>query len=195
MRGSAVASDSAVAFTGANLRARSDEDDGRPRDDVTVDIKPLTFDHRAQAEAFASRIPADERGFLDRTLLTQVSVASWTQATPARRLGAFIDDALVGLITIEPHTGWSDHVADFRLVVAPEARGQGVGRALVEAGVALGADLGLRKLTVEVMADRTGPIEMFEAFGFEREAVLRQQVHDASGALHDLAVLRRFLPT
>ena len=67
----------------------------------------MTFDHRAQAEAFAGRIPADERGFLDRTLLTQVSVASWTQATPARRLGAFVDDELVGLITVEPGTGWS----------------------------------------------------------------------------------------
>ena len=87
-----------------------------------VDIKPLTFDHRAQAEAFAGRIPADERGFLDRTLFNQVSVASWTQATPARRLGAFIDDDLVGLVTVAPESGWSDHVADFRLVVAPEAR-------------------------------------------------------------------------
>jgi len=153
----------------------------------------LTFDHRAQAEAFAGRIPADERGFLDRTLLTQVSVASWTQATPARRLGAFVDDELVGLITVEPGTGWSDHVADFRLVVAPEARGQGVGRALVEAGMALGREIGLRKLTVEVMADRSGPIAMFQSFGFDREAVLRRQVHDGAGELHDLAVLGRFL--
>ncbi len=161
---------------------------------MAVEIKPLTFDHRAQAEAFANRIPADDRGFLDRTLLSQVSVASWTQATPARRLGAFIDDDLVGLVTVAPESGWSDHVADFRLVVAPEARGQGVGRALVEAGIALGSDLGLRKLTVEVMADRDGPIEMFESFGFEREAVLRSQVHDGAGGLHDLAVLRRLLP-
>ena len=158
-----------------------------------VDIKPLTFDHRAQAESFAGRIPADERGFLDHTLLNQVSVASWTQATPARRLGAFIDDDLVGLVTVAPESGWSDHVADFRLVVAPEARGQGVGRALVEAGIALGSDLGIRKLTVEVMANRDGPIEMFESFGFEREAVLRSQVHDGAGELHDLAVLSRFL--
>jgi len=160
---------------------------------VRVDIKPLTFDHRAQAESFAGRIPADERGFLDHTLLNQVSVASWTQATPARRLGAFIGDDLVGLVTVAPESGWSDHVADFRLVVAPEARGQGVGRALVEAGIALGSDLGIRKLTVEVMANRDGPIEMFESFGFEREAVLRSQVHDGAGELHDLAVLSRFL--
>ena len=95
---------------------------------MPVEIRPLTFDHRAQAEAFAGRIPADERGFLDRTLLNQVSVASWTRHTPARRLGAFIDDDLVGLVTVAPESGWSDHVADFRLVVAPEARGLRGGR-------------------------------------------------------------------
>jgi hypothetical protein len=43
------------------------------------------------------------------------------------------------------------------------------------------------------MADRKGPIEMFQSFGFDREAVLRQQVHDGGGQLHDLAVLGRFL--
>ncbi len=96
-------------------------------------------------------------------------------------------------MTVAPESGWSDHVADFRLVVAPEARGQGVGRSLVEAGIALGAELGIRKLTVEVMATRAGPIGMFESFGFEREAVLRRQVHDDAGELHDLAVLSHFL--
>jgi len=34
---------------------------------------------------------------------------------------------------------------------------------------------------------------MFESFGFEREAVLRRQVQDGQGNLHDLAVLGRFL--
>jgi ribosomal protein S18 acetylase RimI-like enzyme len=158
-----------------------------------VEIKPLTADHRAQAEAFAATIPPDERGFLDRPLLSQVSVASWTQPTPAKRLGAFEGDDLVGLITLDPGTGWTSHVADFRLVVAPQARGLGVGRALAEAGIELGRSAGFRKLTVEVMANRTGPIEMFESFGFEREAVLRCQVADGDGELHDLAVLGRLL--
>jgi ribosomal protein S18 acetylase RimI-like enzyme len=158
-----------------------------------VDIKPLTFDHRAQADAFAARIPPDERGFLDRTLLSQVSVASWTQATPARRLGAFEDAALLGLVTVDPGTGWTSHVADFRLVVAPEARAAGVGRSLLKAGVALGEELGLRKLTVEVLASRHGPIAMFQHFGFEQEAILRRQACDANGELHDLVVLARFI--
>ena len=159
-----------------------------------VEIKPLTVDHRAQAEHFAAQIPPDERGFLDRTLLSPVSVAGWTQATPARRLGAFNDAGeLMGLITLEPGTGWTSHVADFRLVVAPDARGSGVGRALLEAGTGLGRELGLKKLTVEVMASRNGPIEMFESFGFEREATLRRHVRDGDGNLHDLVVLARFL--
>ncbi len=120
-------------------------------------------------------------------------MAGWTRATLARRIGAFEGDDLVGLVTIEPGTGWMSHVAELRCVVQPSARGRGLARALVDRGVELAGQLGTEKLTVEVMAIGAGPIAMFESFGFGREAVLVDHVRDGNDELQDLVILSRFL--
>lgn len=159
----------------------------------TVHIRALTADDRAATEAFAARIPLGDRAFFDRALLSQVSIAGWTRATPARRLGAFIDDELVGLVTVDPRTGWMSHVAELRLVVQPDVRGRGIARSLVEGAIPMAAASDITKLTVEVMAITPGPIAMFESFGFEREATLVGHVRDGNGEAQDLILLSRFV--
>ena len=47
----------------------------------------------------------------------------------------------------------------------------------------------LAKLVVEVVVDAVPAIGMFEALGFEPEALLRDHVRDRSGELRDLVVL------
>jgi RimJ/RimL family protein N-acetyltransferase len=37
--------------------------------------------------------------------------------------------------------------------------------------------------------DQTGSIALFESLGFRAEALLRDQVRDGNGQLHDLAIL------
>ena len=155
--------------------------------------QPLTADLRDAVSAFAARIPERDRGFLDRFLLYDVAVAGWTQATPARRIVARDGDDIVGLVTVEPQRGWMAHVGDFRVVVQPSARGVGVGAALIDHGVELASDLGLGKLSVEVMASNEGGLALFERHGFSREAVLARHVRDGEGTLQDLVVLAREL--
>ena len=161
--------------------------------DGDVVYRPLNADDRAATEAFAGRIPFGERAFIDRSLLLPVAVAGWTRPTRARRVGAFVGADLVGLVTVEPHDGWMDHVGELRPVVAPDARNRGIARELIERGVALGAEMGLGKLTVEVMAVHERVITMFESLGFRREAVLRRHVRDTSGVPRDLILLSQFL--
>ena len=50
-------------------------------------------------------------------------------------------------------------------------------------------ELGLSKIVVEVVVDSVPAIGMFEALGFEPEALLRDHVRDKTGELHDLVVL------
>jgi ribosomal protein S18 acetylase RimI-like enzyme len=52
---------------------------------------------------------------------------------------------------------------------------------------------GLRKVSVEVAAKRSAVIEMFRRLGFEPEALLRDQLCDASGELQDIVVLSHFV--
>ena len=85
------------------------------------------------------------------------------------------------------------HVGDFRIVVQPSARGEGVGSALITHGVDLARSLEVAKLSVEVMASNEFGLALFERHGFTREAVLCRHVRDGDGALQDLVVLAREL--
>jgi RimJ/RimL family protein N-acetyltransferase len=50
-------------------------------------------------------------------------------------------------------------------------------------------ELGLHKLSVEVVADQAAAIQLFQVLGFGGEAILRDHVRDRDGRLHDLIVL------
>ena len=157
-------------------------------------IEPLSAQHRSALADFVAGISERDRVFVDRTLISQIKVASWTQAVPERRLVAVEDDGSVsGLVTVAPGIGWSDHTADVRLVVRSARRGQGVGGALASAGVDLARRMGLRKLTVETMAANAGGQATFVALGFTVEARLDGQVRDDTGALQDIVILSRWL--
>ena len=96
---------------------------------------------------------------------------------------------VVGSVAVLPLHGWSSHVGEVRLVVDPEHRGQGLGRALARHAVHDAVELGLAKLVVEVIADQEALIAMFRALGFEPEALLSDHVRDRNGQIRDLLVL------
>jgi ribosomal protein S18 acetylase RimI-like enzyme len=85
--------------------------------------------------------------------------------------------------------GWSAHVGELRLVVGEDYRRRGLGRRLARFGLLEGVRLGLKKLTVEVVADKEGDLQMFTAIGFEAEALLKNQIIDREGEIHDLVLL------
>lgn len=159
-----------------------------------MEIQPVRVEQRQALVDFASRIPDRDRSLLDAPLLSQVAVAGWTQAVPERRLAALDDEgAVIGLVTVVRGVGWSSHVADMRVIVDPNRRGQGVGRHLAEQGVELARELGMTKVMIEVMAANTGAAAMLAALGFEEEARLRGQVRDGAGQMQDLVLLSRWL--
>lgn len=157
------------------------------------ELRPLTADHRRAAEAFAAKIPQGERAFIDRSLLSQVSVAGWTQRSAARRTGAFDGDDMVAIMTVNPRAGWMSKVGELRLVVLPEARGHGLATVLANRAVEVATEMGLSKLYVEVLERLEPVVAMFLALGFELEAVLRDHVVDGDGQPGNLCILSRFL--
>jgi hypothetical protein len=54
--------------------------------------------------------------------------------------------------------------------------------------------LGLRKVTVLVLADQTGVAGLFQNLGFVEEALLCDHIRDEDGTLHDLLMLAHPVP-
>ncbi len=80
------------------------------------------------------------------------------------------DGAIVGRLSLARDTHpASAHVADLGLMVAQDARRQGVGRALLEASVDWAKASGVRKLELHVFPWNEPAIQLYERFGFERE--------------------------
>ena len=74
-----------------------------------------------------------------------------------------------------------------RLIVLPDVRRQGIGRALLESATEIGSYNNCHKLSVQV-PHRSSAQRFFEACGFREEAVLPQHAWKK-----DVAVLRKFL--
>ena len=154
-----------------------------------MDVRPLSPELTAPLEAFFARVPESDHNSFAEDVLSPGIVQTWLGDTRSRRACAVEGDRVVGYVAVLPLIGWSSHVGSLRVVVDPEARGKGVGRELARAGLLASLEMGLTKTVVEVGVDAVPAIGMFEALGFEPEALLRDHVRDKAGALRDLVVL------
>jgi ribosomal protein S18 acetylase RimI-like enzyme len=140
--------------------------------------------------AFFARVPESERTYFKEQVLDRATVEGWLTADRGRRALAFDDDGqVVGYVAVIRLAGWSDHVGDVRLVVDPEQRGRGLGRALARWALLQAVECGLSKLSVEVVAEQDGAVAMFGGLGFQAEGLLRDHVRDRDGELRDLVLL------
>lgn len=86
------------------------------------------------------------------------------------------------------------HVSSLALAVAPDSRRQGIGQALLEGFFAWVRTLGVQKATLSVLASNPPAIALFEATGFEREAVRKGQFRLKDGLTDEILMARWFLP-
>ena len=154
-----------------------------------MDVRPLSPELAAPLEEFFQRVPESDHNSFAEDVLRPGVVPGWLEQQGTYRACAVQNDRVVGYLALLPLVGWSAHVGSLRVVVDPAARGKGVGRALARAGLLASLRLGLTKTVVEVVVDAVPAIGMFEALGFEPEALLRDHVRDKTGQLHDLVVL------
>jgi ribosomal-protein-alanine N-acetyltransferase len=79
------------------------------------------------------------------------------------------------------------------LAVLPEARGKGLGRALLEAAIARAQDLGAETLFLEVGADNPHALALYARLGFAKVGMRKAYYSSVSGG-RDALVLRLSLP-
>lgn len=78
--------------------------------------------------------------------------------------------------------------------VAAETRGQGVGRALLQAVIPASEAAGFWTLLAGVMAENEASLRLHEAVGFRRVGVQRAMGRDPSGRWRDVVLLERRAP-
>ncbi|MFM8900290.1 MAG: N-acetyltransferase family protein [Burkholderiales bacterium] len=121
-----------------------------------------------------------------------ISVVESRLATRIDRgaIGAFLDDALVGVVALgrEDKVKLAHKGMIWGLYVEPQARGRGLGRALLRHAISLARSVdGLRKLNLSVNGGNASAIRLYETEGFKvfgREpegmlidGVLHEEVH------------------
>jgi ribosomal protein S18 acetylase RimI-like enzyme len=153
-----------------------------------MQIRTIEPDDRAAIERFIERVPEGDRTFFKEDVEKPEVVDRWIHPEVPHAV-AVDGGEVVGYMAVEPLYGWSSHVGELRVIVDPEHRGKGVGRALARRAVLNALELGLSKIVVEVVADQESAVAMFGALGFDPEALLRDHVRDQSGGLRDLLVL------
>jgi ribosomal protein S18 acetylase RimI-like enzyme len=153
-----------------------------------MEITQLELAHRDAVERFVARVPAADRTFFKEDVAAPEVVEAWTRPGTARAVALDGGD-VVGYVAVVPLHGWSRHVGEVRLIVDPDHRGRGIGRALARRAVLEAVALDLRKMVVEVVADQEPTVAMFRSLGFDPEALLSDHVRDRSGSLRDLMIL------
>ena len=159
-----------------------------------MSVVPLRPEHCEALLRFFRELPEGDRTFIKEDVTDPSTVRAWTAGEDRAQRWVALDgdppDADVrGYVAVLRLPGWSDHVGELRLVVAPAARGSGLGRQLARHALVRAVDAGMTKLVVEVVAEQGAALALFTELGFSGEALLRDQIRDRDGRLRDLMVL------
>jgi ribosomal protein S18 acetylase RimI-like enzyme len=155
-------------------------------------VRELTAEDAPRLRDFFTAIPGEDRTFFFQDVNDPAVAEEWA-GDPRRIRRAAVDDdddRIVAFAALKPGVDWSSHVADVVLVVAPEARRQGLGRTLARNMLIEAVEHGFKKVTVLIPSDNVGALEMFHGMGFEGEGLLRDQLcGPEDGVLRDVVVL------
>ena len=83
------------------------------------------------------------------------------------------DGVPVGSVSLS-YVDWIQLFCEVGYVVAPEARGRGLGRAMVAGVLNLGFACGLERIMAFICTDNPASVRLVESLGFQREGLLRR---------------------
>ncbi len=172
----------------------------QPRYPMTVrgsagsfELRLMTAEDEPAVLEMARSLPSRDLVFLPRDIRQPKVLSAWIRQIADGQIVSLLatrEGVVVGCsaITCDPHS-FSPHVGELRVVLAPAARDQGLGRLLIQESFLVALTLQLEKLTARMTGDQQAAIVLFEDMGFRAEALLRDHVRDDDGKSYDIVVV------
>jgi len=161
---------------------------GRP-----IELRLMSAADRAAVLAFANDLPRHDLLFLRRDITQEDAVDRWLAEIDSGLITTLLagsGEHVVGYATLHrSDLQWTKHVAELRMLVAGDFRGNGLGRQLTQEIFAIALESGIEKMMARMTTDQKGAISTFEGLGFRPEALMIDHVKDLDGETHDLVVM------
>ncbi len=131
-------------------------------------------------------------------VLATLHATSFAEAWPASSIARLL--ATPGAYAFHTQQGFvlvrvaGDEAEILTLAVAPEARGQGIGRALLKAAVQHAAALGAESMFLEVGVDNPAALALYAGLGFARAGQRKNYYGAGHAAGADALILKVQLP-
>jgi cytidylate kinase/L-amino acid N-acyltransferase YncA len=158
-----------------------------------IRIRPMTPSDAGALLAFFRSLPPEDLLFLRRNVTDELTIDAWARdVADGRIITLLAEDAgtVVGEASLRPSdVPWTRHVGEVRVVIAPEMRGRGLGRALLQEIMEAARAAGVEKLTAEMTVEQAAARRLFERTGFVEEGRFRAYTRDQAGHPHDLLVM------
>ena len=144
---------------------------------------------------FAEIVAAGETYAYDRDISNERAKATWMAPPPAHTVVAVDGSTVLGTAkTGANHMGPASHVATASFMVAPGARGRGVGRALGEHVLALSRADGFRAMQFNAVVEtNTAAVSLWQSLGFEIMTTLPEAFHHPAKGYVGLHIMYRKL--
>jgi L-amino acid N-acyltransferase YncA len=157
---------------------------------TTALLRPLAHGDAEEVLVFARSLPAHDLMFLRRDITKPETVAHWLEEVDqglALVVIAEIDGRMAGYGMLSLNDlDWSRHLAELRVLVHPDFRETGLGRAMIREVFALAVNRGVEKVIARMTLDQTSARSLFQELGFRPEALHENEVKDRAGKLHDV---------
>lgn len=165
------------------------------RDGTKITLRPMVKEDTEPLLQFFLAIPESERWFLKDDVTSPRTMQHWADSVDYKRslpILAMDEDGRVvaDAVLIRRRGGSRSHVAEFRIVVAPDYRHRGLGVMLIRELCDIANDAGLEKVVAEmVVGAEDDAISAVEWMGFYKVATLEGMARDQQGKDCDVVVM------
>jgi GNAT superfamily N-acetyltransferase len=138
---------------------------------------------------------AQETYMYDPYTLSEQAQRLWLPDPPAETWVVEDEGAIVGTYLLKPNaSGPGAHVANAGFMVAPAARGTGVGRMMAEHCLARARESGYLSMQFNaVVATNAGAVELWRSLGFQIVGTVPQAYQHRTLGLVDIHIMHRTL--